>query len=287
MYTDEFITFSLDEFPKGVTVKSSPCSWTVYKKRPHFSIGISVAFDEKKTLYLWSIESAVSGTPQAGFTYLGPIKTQLDGSPVFYSVVRSNINNAPFSHCRLCIFKYSYSIYVEFIFEGLDFSIDDYISFLSSITINTENNYHVWLKENRASEDTSTELDMNSLPYLRIPKGFVEIFDEKTPLTRRFLHDGVTITVSDTSELGLNVDIDMFRERVKEGTAECDTKMFPLRGKKCMVTDLSGQEIDFTHCQNVSIILAYKEQSYGIIINSEKTFDLATYKSFINSIGCK
>ena len=285
MYADEYISFSLDVCPRGVFVKTSPCSWTAYKKKPLFSIGISIAYDEKKTLYLRSIENTVSGTPQVGFTYLGPFKTQINGSPVFYSVVKSNVNNATFSHCRLCVQKHTYSIYVEFILEGIDFFIDNYASFLSSITINTEKNYKVWLTEHQDRKDMSTERDMNSLPYIRIPKGFVEVFENKSPLTRRIQNSDTSIIVADTSVLGLETDIDMFCERVETGIAENHTKLFPLRGKRCMVTNLSGQEMDFIHCQKVSIIVAYNEQCYSIIIDSEKIFNLVTYKPFINSIG--
>ncbi|MDR1141591.1 MAG: hypothetical protein LBL62_07855 [Planctomycetaceae bacterium] len=283
-YSDSCISFSLDEFPKQISIKTDICSWTITKKKPRlFHVAISVSYDENRFFLPGIVENAVYGTPPDGITFEGPYQIRINDSSAIYSIVSRHKKGIIGAQCRLCIIKESYLIYIEFFSIDYIFCFDNYIPFLSSIKVDID---QVRKKAEQARNKEEIE-DINSLPYVQIADGFIEIFDNKVPLVRTFRKNGTKIIVSDSSVLGLEADIDLFCERRKKGEEEKYRKMFPLRGKKCMITNELGDDIDFEHCKKVSIILVHKEQCYSIIIESEDYFNLNDYKNFISCIGMK
>ncbi|MDR2706179.1 MAG: hypothetical protein LBC02_10405 [Planctomycetaceae bacterium] len=295
VYQDEFITFELPPMLTGKKVKRIRASWWIQTRK--ISLHIEICYCDV-SLYLCKkkILSTRGYISTDGIVHQcdGPHKMTINEHETDYYIITRKVRGKPEVSHQLYDFEIAIEDYVLFVGivpfdQSYTFQIEDYIPFLSSIKVyNLEN-----LKQKFDEIEPQKEIKLPTFP-VNIPPDFTEIPPYAVPggktiipYARAMKKDGFEILIIDDTVLGLEADIDMFKEDQKDGIINERAKLFELQGKKCLVENTKDSNLDISRCQNISILLAFRGKCYSVSMKSDNPFDLNDYKTFLDSIGVK
>jgi hypothetical protein len=267
VYQDEFITFEIPPTLRGKKVKRIRVSWWVQTRK--ISLHLEVCYCDV-SLYLCKkkILSTRGHISTDGIVHQcdGPHKMTINGHETDYYIITRRVKGKPNVSHQLYDFEIAIEDYVLFVGivpfdQNYSFQIDDYIPFLSSIKVyNLEN-----LKQKFDEIEPKKEIKLPTFP-VNIPPDFIEIPSHvvlgiKTlmPFARAMKKDGFEILIIDNTILGLEADIDIFKEDQKNGIVDESRKLFELQGKKCLVKNSVNSNLDISRCQNISLLLHFVE----------------------------
>jgi hypothetical protein len=143
-------------------------------------------------------------------------------------------------------------------------------------------------------EDDNTITQKNIKKYSKhkqkfsvdIPPNFVEILP-LVPNGRSMKKDAFEIHIADFTGFKRETDIEMFQKNKKDGIIVEYAELFELKGKKCLVENLEKSTLDISHCQDISILIAFRGKCYFVLMKNDQPFDLNDFKPFLDSIGIK
>jgi hypothetical protein len=291
-YKDKFISFNLllplndwivkHRFYNHWLIKP-PCVKNDGNTRDFMSIAIDIT--ESKSIYDAESITIVKNNTKFIETVVGDYKT-------YYKILVSDLKNSYYdSSCRILMVNKYYIINVEIYKYNSDINFCTYIPFLESISINHSHLLNAYKQEETRRKKSIKEYLVTPLEKripMILPIGFT--FGKLKPFGNIILiSEQMTISVSDDSIFGYKADIDEFIELQKKGQADATMALFPMKRKRCLVTNLiENENIDFSRCRKIRILLAFGlEHCYTINMESDYPFDLNEYKNFLNSIGVK
>ena len=181
-YTDDYITFSIDIFPKNIKIESNVenlpfCTWGIDERKLNNKLGVGISTwpQKERDFLIWKlITNDIPKTLSEGITKEGPYSLKINDSESLYLLTRSKRNGEVGTTCHLFILEGEYGILIEMFSNNYNFYPELCQTFLSSIKVDWDKIQNKMLAPQAKDDHRHRIDDRIILSVSKLPPGFVE-----------------------------------------------------------------------------------------------------------------